>query len=121
MVVGLSFKEEATGLRTLTKVKFHKIDVVLVKHVNTVEFAYNDAFRRSRQNSKLLRAFEFGYIVISPIATLLSVPAVFCSFITTVASFLYSLKCKLGYVESPHKSLRPNMNTVKVTRPIVEP
>jgi len=25
-------------------------------------------------------------------------------FILTVASFLYSLKCKLGYVESPHKS-----------------
>ena len=69
-------------------------------------------FRRSRQNFYLLRAFEFGYndftyrtTITSLIVTLFVDPCrVFCSFLTTVARFLYSLKCKLGYVETPHKS-----------------
>jgi len=65
---------------------------------------------------------DFGYIVTSPMATLFrGAGRIFCSLITTVASFLYNLRCncKLGYVEPPHGSLFTNRNTFDW--PIVEP
>jgi len=62
-------------------------------------------FRRSRQNSYLSRAFEFGYIVTSPITTLFVGPrTIFCVYNDSCKLF-YSLKCKLGYVEPQHKYL----------------
>jgi len=59
--------------------------------------AITTLFRRSRQNSYLLPAFQFGdndigIIVTSPIATLFVSPCtIFCSFTMTAATFRYSL------------------------------
>jgi len=45
-------------------------------------------------------------MVTSPIMTLFVGPRkIFCLFMTTVTSFLHSLKCKLGYVQPPQNSL----------------
>ena len=71
------------------------------KHkAHTVEFAYNNAFSLVSAEFHLLCAFELGYDVTSTCSdTFVCLCRIFCSFITTFASFLYSLKCKLGYVE----------------------
>ena len=68
---------------TIIRESYKRKSIVLAlnKTENTVEFAYND----------------FGCIVTSPIASHFVGPrTMFCSFVTTVASFLNSLKCKLG-------------------------
>jgi len=43
--------------------------------ITTVRLSLTTLFRRSRQNSYLLRAFVFGYIVTSPVATLFAAHA----------------------------------------------
>ena len=81
---------------------------VTVAFTNNVSSPIATLFRRSRQNPYLLPAFEFA-ITTSPVATFfVGLGGIFCSCITAAASFLYSLKCKLGYVEPPPNILWPH-------------
>jgi len=65
-------------------------------------------FYWSQENSYLLCMFKFAYnnfvyIATSTTATLVRLSPHIFLFMTTVTSFLYSLKCNLGYVEPLHK------------------
>jgi len=64
---------------------------------------------------------NFEYIDTSPVVSFFVSPCrILCSFIT-VASFHYSFKYKLGYVEPPHKSFLAKWENSKVKWSIVEP
>ena len=96
-VIGIARVTEASGMGSITS------QVIYCRIVKT-------RFHRFRQNSCLSRAFEFGcndlgLFVTLPTATLFVGPRrIFRSLITKVLSLLCGLKCKLGYVEPPHKS-----------------